>query len=191
MAGEDVKTGRVLRNRWTAGFGIAVTVIFLLAWLFMVVFEALDGEPLRVQNLLFMAVFFPFFWWFFLKVTFFTRVELTSDRVVVKNVFHRVDIPAREITAVNGKGRLRIETRGGQAFSCFNLDGSLLGRLTGHSTNQRCAREIEDFLAADKKAGHRSRREEIRTAPHLNLEFLLGAVLFGFVVPLLLNLLPA
>ncbi|MEE2042210.1 hypothetical protein Q7689_02060 [Nocardiopsis tropica] len=178
----------VLRNRWTAAFGLSATFLFMLAWLGGVVHAF--GAEVGMYNWewFYFSLFHPLFYWFFLKVSFFTHVELKGDSVVVKNFFTKHTFPARMVSRVLWEGGVDIVLVDGSKWWCINLGGSLLGALAGFPTNRRCAREIEAFAEAKKRERQVGEGDRVVTSPHLNLGFLLGAALVSFTLIYLLGL---
>ncbi|XKK39840.1 hypothetical protein HFP72_03015 [Nocardiopsis sp. ARC36] len=165
---------KILRNRWTAAFGLSATFLFVLAWLGGVVHAF--GTEIGMYNWewLYFSLFHPLFYWFFLKVSFFTHVELKGGSVVVKNFFTKHTFPARMVSRVLWDGGVDIVLVDGSKWWCINLGGSLLGALAGFPTNRRCAREIESFAEAKKRERQAGENDRVVTSLHLNLGFLLG-----------------
>ncbi|MFE6451463.1 hypothetical protein [Nocardiopsis dassonvillei] len=181
-------SSKTLRNRWTASFGVIVSFIIGLFWLGGVS-QALGSESgVYLWEWFFYSIFHPIAYWFFLKVSYFTHVELRDGTVVVKNFLVKHVIPARLVSRVLWEGGVDIVLEDGSKWWCLNLGGSLVGRLAGYPTNRRCAREIEDFVERSKTEPVAVEDSGVVTSLHLNLVFLACASLASFVIFCLLSL---
>ena len=179
---------RTLRNRWTASFGISACFLIGLFWLGGVT-QALGSESGFYRwEWFFYSVFHPIAYWFFLKVSYFTHVELRDDAVVVKNFLVKHAIPARLVSRVLWEGGVDIILEDGSKWWCLNLGGSLVGQLAGYPTNRRCAREIEKFVEGSKAEPVTVEGSGVVTSLHLNLAFFAFASLASFAVFYLLSL---
>ncbi|WP_152692001.1 hypothetical protein [Nocardiopsis sp. RV163] len=180
---------KTLRNHWTASFGISASFLMGLFWLGGVT-QALGSESGVYQwEWLFYSIFHPIVYWFILKASFFTRIELRDDVVVVKNFLVKHVIPARLVSRVLWEGGVDIILKDGTKWWCLNLGGSLVGQLAGYPTNRRCAREIENFVERSKVEPVTVEGSGVVTSLHLNLSFLACASLASLILFYLLSLL--
>ncbi|WP_156365698.1 hypothetical protein [Nocardiopsis sp. NRRL B-16309] len=178
--GASFGRGKVLRNRWTAAFGILVSFLFLLFWLAWAMEESLDPDPIGRGSIWFLSLFFPLVWWFLLKASFFTNIKIDENGVIVRNFFSKTVIPAGKISGVTWEGGVDVITSDGSKYWCFNLGGSLIGAMFGFPTNRRCAREIEAFLNARKIENRGGAGGDVRFGAHLNIVFLVSSVLVSY-----------
>ncbi|WP_147453897.1 hypothetical protein [Nocardiopsis sp. Huas11] len=176
---KDTSLGRrkTLRNRWTASFGVLVVIPFFLFWLAWTMEEAHAPGEVERWTVWFLAIFFPVTWWFLLKASFFTNIQIGEGVVVIRNLFSKTVIPAEQVSSVTWEGGVDVITRSGEKYWCFNLGGSLIGALAGYPTNRRCAREIEDYLESFESSKPAQSEDRVTTSLHLNILFLACSVL--------------
>ncbi|MFE1400754.1 hypothetical protein ACFW53_22705 [Nocardiopsis dassonvillei] len=182
------RSSKTLRNRWTASFGISACFLIGLFWLGGVT-QALGSESgVYRWEWFFYSMFHPIAYWFFLKVSYFTHIELRGDAVVVNNFLVKHVIPARLVSRVLWEGGVDIVLEDGSKWWCLNLGGSLVGQLAGYPTNRRCAREIENFVERGKAEPVTVEGSGVVTSLHLNLPFLACASLASLILFYILSL---
>lgn len=81
------------------------------------------------------------------------RVEGTTDRLVLVNLFRRVRIGRREVSGVEINRGLVIVTRDRRLFRSFAYGSSVLGDLIGYPRARKAQRRVEQWLSEEAQVG--------------------------------------
>ncbi|WP_152514302.1 hypothetical protein [Nocardiopsis valliformis] len=178
-----------MKNWWTATFGLAVSVPFVILWLVWSLERSMDSANSGIWEIYFISFFFPFGVWIILKFTYFPKVELAPGKVVVKNVLAAYEIPVASVRAVRWDDGLALYLNDGKRVYSFGFGGSLLAEIFAKSANLDRVRKIKTHVLAEADGGENGNPLRLLRRSYLNLSFFLMFVILSFVLNISVELL--